>query len=87
MVQKGSLWLFYAGSLAGRQKKNLRKSAKIKADSLGEKQLGKLGEKPVTERKREHTDLRLDLSEIEEQFTCYALALAMTNEARREAEM
>ena len=65
------------------------------ADSLGEEQLGKLGEEkdeedePAIERRRECTDLRLDLGEREEQVVCHAsaLALAMTDEARREAEM
>ena len=40
-------------------------------------------------KEREYTDLGLDLGEREEQVTCHAsvLALAMTDEARREAEM
>ena len=40
-------------------------------------------------RRRECTDLGLDLSEKEEQVVCHAsaLALAMTDETRREAEM
>ena len=39
--------------------------------------------------RRECTDLELDLGEREEQVVCHAsaLALAMTDEARREAEM
>ena len=57
--------------------------------------MGKLGEEeddegePVIERRRESTDLGLDLGEREEQVVCHAsaLALAMTDEARREAEM
>ena len=63
------------------------------ADSLGEEQLGKLGEEedeegePVIEQRRECIDLGLDLGEIEEQVVCHASALAMTDEARREAEM
>ena len=52
---------------------------------------GKLGEEeePATKRRREYTDLWLDLGEREEQVVCHAsaLALAMTNEACREAEM
>ena len=58
-------------------------------DSQGEEQLGKLGEEedeegePAIERRRECTDLRLHLGEREEQV----LDLAMTDEARREAEM
>ena len=64
-------------------------------DSQGEEQLGKLGEEedeegePAIERRRECTDLRLHLGEREEQVVCHAsvLALAMTDEARREAEM
>ena len=55
----------------------------------------KLGEEedeegePAIERRREYTDLGLDLGEREEQVVCHAsaLALAMTDEARREAEM
>ena len=58
---------------------------------MGEEQLGKLGEEegeedePAIERRRECTDL----GEREEQVVCHAsvLALAMTDEARREAEM
>ena len=44
----------------------------------GEEQLGKLGkeedaeEQPATERKRECTDLGLDLGEREEQVVCHA---------------
>ena len=63
-----------------------------RADSLEEEQLRKLGEEegePAIERRRECTDLGLDLGEREEQVVCHAsaLALAMTDEARREAEM
>ena len=49
---------------------------------------GRLGE-PATERRREYTDLWLDLGEKEEQVVCNAsaLTLAMPDEARREAEM
>ena len=59
---------------------------------MGEEQLGKLGEEeeePATERRREYTDLGLDLGKREGQIACHAsaLALAMTDEARREAEM
>ena len=62
---------------------------------LGEEQLGKLGEEedeegePAIGQRRECTDLGLDLDEREEQVVCHAsaLALAMTDEARREAEM
>ena len=41
------------------------------------------------ERRRECKDLSLDLGEREEQVVCHAsaLALAMTDEARRQAEM
>ena len=57
------------------------------------KTVGKLGEEedeegePAIERRRECTDLGLDLDEREEQVVCHASALAMTDEARREAEM
>ena len=42
---------------------------------------------PVIKRRRECTDLGLDLDEREEQVVCHAsaLVLAMTDEARREA--
>ena len=57
--------------------------------------MGKLGEEegeeeePATEQRRQYRDLGLDLGEREEQVTCHvlALALAMTDEARREAEI
>ena len=44
---------------------------------------------PAIERRRECTDLGLDLGERAEQVVCHAsvLALAMTDEAHREAEM
>ena len=44
---------------------------------------------PATGRRREYTNLGLDLGEREEQVVCHtsALALAMTDDARREAEM
>ena len=61
----------------------------------GRRTVGKLGEEkdeeeePAIERRREHTDLGLHLGEREEHVVCHAsvLALAMTDEARREAEM
>ena len=64
---------------------------KTEADSLEEEQLGKLGEEEeeqATEQRKECTDLGLDLGEREEQVVCHAsaLALAMTEEACREAE-
>ena len=75
------------------EKWDFRKSAKTEANSLGEKQLGKLrnevneeGE-PTTERGREHTDLGLDLCEREKQVACHISALAITNKACREVEM
>ena len=55
--------------------------------------MGKLGEEedeegePAIEQRRECTDLGLDLGEREVQVVCHASALAMTDEARREAEM
>ena len=44
---------------------------------------------PAIERRRECTDLGLDLGEREEQVVCHVsvLALPITDEARREAEM
>ena len=61
---------------------------------MGEEQFEKLGEKKdekeelAIERKREYTDLGLDLNEREEQVACHALifALAITKKARREAD-
>ena len=58
-------------------------------------QLEKLGEKedeedePAIEQRKECTDLGLDVGEREEQVICHAsaLALVMTDEAHREAEM
>ena len=58
-------------------------------------QLEKLGEEedeedePAIEQRKECTDLGLDVGEREEQVICHAsaLALAMTDEAHREAEM
>ena len=46
-------------------------------------------DEPAIERRRECTDLGLDLGEKKEQVVCHAsaLALAMTDEAHREAEM
>ena len=43
----------------------------------------------MTEQRREYTDLGLHLGKREEQVACHALALAlaMINEERREAEM
>ena len=63
-----------------------------KADFLGEEHLGKLREKedePATERRRKYTDLGSDLGKREEQVACHpsVLALMMTNEACREAEI
>ena len=62
-----------------------------KADSLVKEQLGKLGEEkePVTDYRREYTDLRSDLGEKDEYFACYASALALViiYEACQEAEM
>ena len=39
------------------------------------------------ERRREYTVFGFDLGEREEQVVCDVMALAMTDEARREAEM
>ena len=57
--------------------------------------MGKLGEKedeegkPVIERRRECTDLGLDLGKREEQVVCHASALALTmiDEIHQEVEM
>ena len=74
------------------EKWDLRKSAKTKLHTLGEEELGKSGEEedeeeePMTERRREYTDLGLDCGEKNEQVAS-ALALAMTDEACWELEM
>ena len=46
-------------------------------------------EEPATKRRREYTDLGLELGERDKQIACHAsaLVLAMTDEARWEAEM
>ena len=46
-------------------------------------------EEPAIERRREYTVFGFDLGDREEQVVCHAsaLALAMTDETRREAEM
>ena len=44
-------------------------------------------EEPATERRREHTELGLDLDEGEKQVVCHASALAMTDKAHREEEI
>ena len=46
-------------------------------------------EESATERRRGYTDIGLDLCEKEEQIACHAstLALAMTDDTYREAEM
>ena len=61
----------------------------------GRRTVGEVGEmedevgEPAIGQKREYTDLGLDLGKREEQVVCHAsaLALAMTDEARREAKM
>ena len=59
---------------------------------MEEEQLGNLGaeeEEPATERRREYTNLGLDLGERGDHFACHvsALALVMIDEAPRKAEM
>ena len=60
---------------------------------MGEEQLGKLAEEedeegePAIERRRECTDFGLNSGEREVQVVYHASALAMTDEARREAKM
>ena len=91
---KGSLWICYTGPLAGRWKSGISGNQQ-RSITLGEEQLGKLGKKeneeeePVTERRREYTDSGLDLDKREEQVASHAsvLALVMTDEACREAEI
>ena len=58
---------------------------KAEADSLGEEQLGEEKGGPATGQRREY----IDLGEREEQVVCHAsaLALAMTDETRRVAEV
>ena len=89
---KGSIWLCYAGPLAGRQKSGISDNQQRQSQLPKKQQLGKLREEeeePATEWSREYTDLGLDLGEREEQVACHAsaLALAMIDEARQEAEV
>ena len=91
---KGGLWFCYARSLAWKQKIGIL-DTKTEADSLGEEQLGKLREEEnedkesAPERRRENINLGLDLGDKDEHVVCHALALAlaMTDEACRDAEM
>ena len=78
-ARKGSLW--WREVIVGSQV-----SGEDRADFLGEEQLGEEDD-PATERRRVYTDLGLDLCKRKEQVVCHASALAMTDEARREAEM
>ena len=69
--------------LRARGSAELRKVASGSATQRGEKR------EPAIERRRKYTVLGFDLGEREEQvvFHASALALAMTDEARREAKM
>ena len=91
------IWFCYAEPLAEKRKSGISgKRHKLKPIPW-ENSWAKLGEEedeegePAIERRRECTDLGLDLSQREEQVVCHAsalaLALAMTDEARREVEM
>ena len=68
---------------------------KTEADFLEEELLETFGEKeneeeePATEGRREYTDLRPGLEERNEHISCHAsaLALAMTDEVCRKAQM
>ena len=93
-AQRGSLWLCCAEPLAEKRKREISgKRHRPKPIPWEKEQLGKLGEEedeegePAIERRRECTDLRLDLGEREVQVVCHVSALAMTDGARREAEM
>ena len=95
-AQKGSLWLCYAGPLADKRKSGISgKRHRPKPIPWEKNSWGKLGkeedeeDEPQIERRSECTDLGLDLGVREKQVICHAsaLALAMTDEARREAEM
>ena len=57
----------------------------LKNHTVGKVRRG--GRRASIERRRECTDLGLDLDEREEQVVCHASALAMIDEAHREAEM
>ena len=59
---------------------------------MGEEELGKFGEveeEPATEPNTVYTNLGLDLGEKQKQVACHAsaLALAMTDEACRKAQI
>ena len=95
-AQRGSLWLCYAGLLAENRKSGISgKRHRLKPIPWEKNSLGKLEDEedeerePAIERRREYADLGLDLCKREEQVVCHAsaLALAMTDEGRREAEM
>ena len=68
--------------MAGEQESGILGNRRRPKPTLWENSLGKLGEgkdeeeEPATERRREYTDLGLDLGEREEQVACHASALA-----------
>ena len=86
---KGSFWLCYAESLAGRQKRGISDSPRRRKSTPCERNSWNVGEKegeeeePAIERRREYTDV--GLGEREGQVACHAsaLALAMTDETYR----
>ena len=80
------------GFLAEKRKSEISANRRRPKPIPWENSLGKLGEEedePAIERRREYTDLGLDLGEREEQVVCHTsvLALAMTDEARRDADI
>ena len=85
-AQRESLWLCFVGPLAEKRKSGI--SGKRHRPKPIPKEEDKEGE-PAIERRKECTVLGLDLGEGKEQMVCQAsaLALVMTDEARREVEM
>ena len=95
-AQRGSFWLCYAWPFPEKRKSEITgKRCRPKPIPWDKNSLGKLGEKedeegePAIKRRREYTVFGIDLGEREKQVVYHAsaLSLAMTDEARREAEM
>ena len=94
-ARTGSFWLCYKGPLSKREKNGIqgnRRRPKVTSwekNSWGSWKKKDEEEEPTTERRREYTDLGVDLDARKEKVVCHvsAMALAMIDEARREAEM
>ena len=85
---KGSLWLCYAGVWLGDKKVGsqiIGEDRFPKRRAVGEVRRG--GRRANNRAKKRVYRFRVNLGETEEQVACHASALAMTDEARQEAEM